>query len=190
MQVLKHELGHTLGLSHDDAPLDVMRARSVLTTLPAEDARNQSFAWAERDLSVYLDATGVPATDRATVETQVEATLAFYERGAEGSGPGVSFSLTRNRSAADVVLSVGGDAPCARERGSCRRIRGADPDGDGRLERFNRMDVYVVGLDPAAVGWHVGRHVGFALSLDREVEYPEPLRADATYAERRSEWWE
>jgi len=191
LEVLKHEFGHTLGLRHDDAPAEVMRAESVLTTLPQTDALNKSYAWASTPLSVYVDLSATPQGDRDELDRQVEETLAYFERGAAGTVPdNVSFVRTQNRTAADVVIQVGGETPCERDRGSCRYAGGVDPDGDGRLETFERVEVYVLGLEPEAVGWHVGRHVGYGLSLNEESEYPEPLKADASFSERRSDWWE
>ena len=191
LAVLKHEFGHTLGLRHDDEPQDVMAAQSVLTTLPQTDAVNKSFAWNGSELSVYVDLSNAPQRDREELNRQVDETLAYFERGAEGTVPeDVSFVRTDNRTAADVVIQVGGENPCERDRGSCRYAGGLDPDGDGKLETFERVEVYVLGLEPEAVGWHVGRHVGYGLSLNTESEYPEPLKVEASFEERRSDWWE
>lgn len=189
VRVLIHEFGHTLGLGHDDEPQSVMRAADRLATLPQRDAADRSFAWPDRTLSVHVDVGD--DGDRASVERQVEEVLAYFDRGAEGTVPGdVSFVRTSNRSAADVVVQVGGSHPCERTSGSCRRLAGTDPDNEGRLETYDRLEVYVVGLEPGAVGWHVGRHLGHALGLTDDREYPEPLRTSATYDERRSDWWE
>lgn len=188
--VLVHEFGHTLGLEHDDEPQSMMRAEGRLETLPQQDAVNRSFAWSNRTLSVHVD-IGDDAGDRTVVERQVTETVAYFDRGAEGTVPeDVSFVRTPNRSAADVVVQVGGPNPCEGDAGSCRRIRGFDPDADDRLETYDRLEVYVFGLDPEAVGWHVGRHLGHTLGLTDDAEYPEPLRSSASYDERRSDWWE
>ena len=188
--VLVHEFGHTLGLGHDDEPQSVMRAERRLATLPRTDAVDRPFAWADYALSVHVDVED-DAGDRAVVERQVTETLAYFDRGAEGTVPeNVSFVRTSNRSSADVAVQIGGSNPCDRDTGSCRRLRGIDPDADGRLETYDRLEVYVFGIDPEAVGWHIGRHLGYALGLTDDPEYPEPLRSSASYDERRSDWWE
>lgn len=188
VRVLIHEFGHTLGLGHDDEPQSVMQARGRLATLPRIDARNRTYAWSNSTLTVHLDVDD--ADDRETVERQVRETLAYFDRGAEGTVPeNVSFARTSNRSRADVVVQVGGENPCEGDAGSCRRLTGLDPDDDDRLESYDRLEVYVFGLDSEAIGWHVGRHLGHALGLDEEEEFPEPLRSSASYQERRSDWW-
>jgi len=187
--VLRHEFGHTLGLGHDDEPRAVMRASGRLATLPRTDATDRPYAWGGRALSVHVD-VAEDAGDRSTVDRQVAETLGYFDRGAAGTVPeDVSFVRTANRSAADVVVQVGGPNPCDGDAGSCRRLRGLDPDADGRLESYDRIEVYAFGLDPEAVGWHVGRHLGYALGLTDDTEYPAPLRNSATYEERRSDWW-
>ena len=71
VQVLKHELGHTLGLSHDDEPQSVMAAKSQLTTPPQPDATERALPWQDSDLSVYVDDSNVSAADRDETEYQV-----------------------------------------------------------------------------------------------------------------------
>jgi hypothetical protein len=191
LEVLKHEFGHTLGLTHDDEPQSVMAAESVLTTLPRTDAVNKSYAWESNPLSVYMDFSAAPDEQHEELERQVTEALAYFERGAEGAVPDdVSFVRTDDRSAADIVIQVDGENPCQRDRGSCRYAGGLDPDGDGKLETSETVAVYVLALDAEAVGWHVGRHVGYGLSLNAEAEFPDPLKTDASYSERRSDWWE
>jgi hypothetical protein len=68
-------------------------------------------------------------------------------------------------------------------------VTGTDPDGDGALERYTRLEIVVVGLDTEAVGWHVGRWLGVGFGLDADASFPPPLRENATYEDRRSEWW-
>jgi hypothetical protein len=48
--------------------------------------------------------------------------------------------------------------------------------------------VTLVGLDPDAVGWHVGYWLAYGLGAEADAEKPPPFR-DAGYAERRGRWW-
>lgn len=188
-QVLKHELGHTLGLRHDDEPQPVMQHRSQLTTLPQPDATERAMPWADPELSVYVDYSNVSSREREETERQVAGALGYFADGAEGTVPeNVSFSRIENRSAADVMIVFGESAPCTSGAGSCGSLRGTDPDGDGALETYTRLRIVVAGVDTDARGWHVGFWLarGFGLTDD---ELPEPLATDDP-AVRRSDWWE
>ncbi|WP_255198591.1 matrixin family metalloprotease [Halorarius litoreus] len=189
VSVLKHELGHTLGLRHGDAPETVMQQRSQLTTLPQPDATERAMPWADPELSVYVDDTNVSRRERDETERQVAGALGYFADGADGTVPdNVSFVRTENRTAADVTIVFAESAPCTNGGGSCGSIRGRDPDGDGALETYTRLDIVVAGVDPEARGWHVGFWLarGFGVT---ESELPEPLATDDP-AVRRSEWWE
>jgi len=191
-QILKHEFGHVLGLGHDDRPAEIMVASSTLTTEPQPDATERPVPWSDADLSVYLDDGTVPAGDRERVREQVGHALAYYADGAAGTVPeNVSFTRVDDREAADVVITFPDRLPCEgtdQSRGSCPQLSGIDPDGDGAIERYTRAEIYLTGLDPDAVGWHVGRSLGNVFGADEPADLAPPFR-DADYDERRSDWW-
>jgi hypothetical protein len=188
--VLKHELGHTLGLTHADEPQAVMRPESRLTTPPEPNATDRALPWQAETLAVYTDYGDVPSSEREATDRQVTEALAYYERGAGGTVPeAVAFRRVADPADAHLVITVTDESDCRATAGSCGTVRGADPDGDGALEYYTRLEIAVVGLDTAAVGWHVGRRLGFGFGLDTDAEYPPPLRENVTYDQRRSEWW-
>jgi hypothetical protein len=188
--VLKHELGHTLGLTHGDEPRSVMQPESRLTTRPKTNATDRAFPWRSETLDVHVVAD-VPPAQRDATDRQVAAALGYFEAGAGGAVPeAVRFRRVDSAADADVVVRVTETDDCRAESGSCGRLSGVDPDGDGALEYHDRLEVTVVGMDTPAVAWHVGRWLGVGFGLESESEYPEPLRERATYEERRSEWWE
>jgi len=185
--ILEHELGHTLGLGHDDAPSRVMSGQTLLTTEPKTDAADREFAWNDSTLSVYVDYG--PVADREATERQVAAALGYFEDGAVGTVPeNVSFVRSDDPRTADVVVRFTEESPCGVAPGSCGRVGGFDPDGDGRLETYSRLSITLADLDTDAVAWHVARWLGLGLGLE-EGEYPDPLRDSTSYEDRRSEWW-
>lgn len=188
--VLKHELGHTLGLTHADEPREVMRAKSNLTTLPQPNATDRALPWTSPVLAVYVDLSDVSAAERTATRDQITAVLDYYERGAQGTVPeNVTFVRTDDRAAADVVLTFSDTSQCATDRGSCGSLMGEDLDGDGALDVYTRLEITLVDVDTEGVAWHVGRWLGRGFGFVAETEYPEPLRTDTSYEERRSEWW-
>lgn len=184
--VVKHEVGHLLGLRHDDPPHDVMRSRSVLYTQPMPNATERSFPWRDSAFTVYVDDAN--ASDPAGAREQVDHAVRYYERGAPGMLDNLTFRVVDDPAAADVTVRFDREATCGRSSGSCVRTRGVDPDGDGAIETYTRLDVVLVDLDTEAVGWHVGYWLAFGLGAEDDAEKPPPFR-DASRAERRSDWW-
>lgn len=185
--VVEHELGHTLGLGHDDAPADVMAARSVLYTQPRTDAVDRTFPWRNGSFAVYVDDRNASDPDRA--DEQIAHALDYYEAGAEGMPSNLSFSRVDDPDAAQVVVTFTDSSPCGAGAGSCIETVGPDPDGDGAVETYARIRIVLVSLDTEAVGWHTGYWLAHGLGAEADADKPAPFR-NATYRERRSRWWE
>lgn len=189
IRVLTHEVGHTLGLTHEDAPQEVMAASATLTTQPLPNATDRELPWGVPELAVYVDYGSVSDANREEAERQLAATLDYFARGADGTVPSnVSFVEATNRSTADVVILFRKEPPCTAQ-GSCGHLEGTDPDSDGAIETYTRLTITVGtdGLAPEKYGWHAGFWLarGFGLRGD---ELPEPLRSDDPRV-RSSEWW-
>ena len=185
--VVKHELGHTLGLRHTDAPKDVMASSSVLYTEPLPDAEDRAFPWDDGDFTVYVDTAN--ATDPAAARQQAHHALGYYERGAPGMPSNLSFTMVDDADDADIVVQSVETSPCRSDAASCGGTVGWDPDGDDAVETYSKLRISLVDLDTDAVAWHVGYWLAYGLGAEDDSDKPEPFR-DATYEERRSEWWE
>lgn len=185
VQVVSHELGHTLGLGHDDEPQDVMQTGVTLTTLPQPNATERAFPWADSEFTVYIDVDEAP--EPAAARRQVREALGYYERGAPGMPDNLTFEVVDDPDA-DLVVRYASSSACTEGSGSCGSSRGPDPDGDGASERYSQFTVTVVGIDTDAVGWHAGYWLAVAFGADEDADKP-PVFRDASYEERRSEWW-
>ena len=180
--VLKHELGHTLGLRHDDAPREVMRASSILSTQPRPNATERAFPWNDTSFTVRIE--GGNGSDG--VRSQVGHALDYYEDGPEGMPDDLSFRVVDGE--ADIVVDVTDQAACGGQLGSCVRTRGTDPDGDGAIEEYTHARITVAGVDTEAVGWHVGYWLAYAFGAEDDAAKPPPFQ-EADREERRNGWW-
>lgn len=187
IHVIKHELGHVLGLDHGDAPQDVMAPGTLVTTLPKTNATDRAMPWKDDTLTVLVNDSGV--TDGDAVHDQIRHAVRYYDRGADGTVPeNVSFEFVDDPERADVVISFPEEMPCGEGDGSCGRRIGVDEDGDGALEYYTRLEISLTNVDVEATGWHVGYWLGYAFGFDEPSDWPEPLR-EASPDERRSDWW-
>jgi len=187
--VLRHELGHVLGLDHGDAPEDVMRHETPVATLPQPNATDRALPWNDSTLSVYVDYESVRPDDRGTVRDQVARALAYYADGADGTVPAnLSFTLVGDPETADVVVRFPEETTCGTGSGSCGVRYGVDPDRDDAFERYTRLEISLTGIDPAATGWHVAYWLGYGLGFEDDDEWPAPLR-NGSGTTRQGEWW-
>ncbi|MFC6960861.1 matrixin family metalloprotease [Halocatena marina] len=192
VKLLIHEFGHTLGLGHDDKPKKIMAATTDLTTLPKPNVTERALPWDHSTLSVAVDLSGVPATDRATVNSQVDKAFAYYDQGADGTVPNrVSFRRVSNPEEADIVVQFTDDSPCqGLKSGSCSVASGYDPDDDGATETYAKTRIVITNVEPKTVAWHVGNRLGEdAFGFDHPSDFPQPLRGNAPTETRRSNWW-
>ncbi len=187
--VVKHELGHVLGLGHDDAPQPLMsETEEYAATLPKPNATEVALPWQSRNISVYVDTGGVAAGH----DRQVEHALTYFEEGADGTLEVTPrFETVGSRTAADIVIELYDspeDTDWRDDAGSAGRVFGYDPDEDGALEYYSNATIVVAGIDNDASGWHVAARLAYVLGYTDD-EYPPPL-VDADYDDRRSRWWE
>ncbi|ELZ97671.1 hypothetical protein [Haloferax sulfurifontis] len=175
--VLKHEFGHLLGLTHDDAAaFPALSERIETTRLPEPDADERESPFRERTVSVHVDLSNVSPGERATYEAEIDHALSYYESGADGVAPANrSFERVSAPEMADVTLSVS----AFRDGGSGVRWRrtGVDVDDDAALEWYTGGDLVVdADLDPSLVDWYVGAGFGYLLAADERADLPPPFR--------------
>ena len=185
---LKHELGHTRGLSHDyNDTLEFMNASVNTSRRPMTDAMNKTNPWESTSLGVYVDYEGVHEYERAGYATEIREGLGYWNDGAEGYTPeNLTLSLVANESAADVVVTFADSVDTADGTGYQVRSGGTDPDGDGRVETFTHATVTLSERgDEDLMDWSVAAAVGYLLGDTDPDERAPPFDGDV---ENMDEW--
>lgn len=189
-EIIRHELGHVLGLEHGDAPTDLMRASAFTPTLPKEDAMDRKRPWQTTNLTYAVDYGSRPEHEHNDINRELKNAFGYIEGGADGYTPAsYTFTRTNNRSEANILIRFPNELDCADHEGSCERMYGVSRDADSALEYFTNSTIQVhEGVDVGAVDWHVAYSLAWQTNSLLDDELPLPLR-DADYGDRRSKWW-
>ncbi|MFC6974713.1 matrixin family metalloprotease [Halomicroarcula sp. GCM10025709] len=185
--VAKHEFGHLLGLRHDDEPQSVMYHERDLWTRDRPNASERALPWDDPALTVAVRNGSLPAEDRVAYRQEVQYALAYFDEGADGAVPSnLSLQFVADPSAADIVVTPVTDSACRDTRGSCSTVQGTDPDEDGAIETYRRVEIETQGVDTDAVSWHVARQLAQAVGVAGD-ELPAALTTRDP-EQRRGQW--
>ncbi|RDI70398.1 zinc metalloprotease [Halopelagius longus] len=176
--ILKHEFGHTLGLTHEAGEELAFMNASIDTVLtPKPNATDRPIPWRDSNLTLYVDYSNVSDDERGTYEAEVAHAVDYYDGGADGYLPSnVTVTTVRNRSAADVLVTFP-DRPLATEdgRGTSWSYRFVDPDEDGSPEWYVEGRVAVVTRETRHVDLYLGYGLGMLFAPDSRSDLPDPF---------------
>ena len=156
VRVIKHEMGHVLGLSHGDEPADIMSA---------ETAAKPRISGDEVEIRIEYD-----GENPEVVRSQVKSTFDAFDRRFSVDTSGEADVLLRFE---ESTHTCGTNSSTA--AGSCAETE--DIDGDGT----NEYRVSLSGLRLHQIEWHVGNWISKGLGVNStkyngEINYTEIRR--------------
>lgn len=187
---IKHEFGHLLGIGHGEEPLPMMNASATSYRYYSRpNTTERGYPWWERNLTIAIDDGSLKDQSMEYDKTvsQVRHAVQYFQASKGGVKPeNVSLQLTNNTSEADISIIFN---EWRDQAGSIGQGYGYSNDVDESLEYLSKYVIKITDLDEEAVAWHVGLWLSYALGVDNQTALPGPF-TDASYSERREEWWQ
>jgi hypothetical protein len=171
--LIKHELGHTLGVGHADyRQWNVMRPRFATPRYDMPNASEIPNPWESQTVTVYYNTTTDELGDRH--QRRLETARKYYNMGASGFLPSnISLIRTRDADAADIEIRMVNTV----DEGISRwQYRGFDPDDDDAFEEYDSGIVYIEqSASPRLIIWHAGNGFGRLFGVSNATELPPPF---------------
>lgn len=190
-QTIKHELGHVLGVSHADEPQPLMAAEGAAVPLVEPSVSERDNPWYWQTTRVYIDTSNASSREGERLVEGTKTALGYFEEGAEGVAPeNLTFEYVNDSENADVIVRVVDEPACRDDPGSCDILWGTSTDARDDVFNYNiKQVIELYELDPESYAWHVGVNFNLVFEPASQEEFAPPFR-DASYDERRSEWWD
>jgi len=186
--VIRHELGHVIGLNHTEKPYEAMG--TAVVDEDVQNATDRYNPWPTETITVTVDnASYDDDRDMEAVHSEAQYATAFFQQGAAGTAPNVTYEYNASASVNQSEIVVRGPAysGCTVEGdASIGRIYGVNRDSDASLEQHTKVNICTEGIDDEALSWHIAYWIGSGMGLTAE-ELPDQLQGE-DYDERRSRW--
>lgn len=171
--LIKHELGHTLGVGHADyRQWNVMRPRFATPRYDMPNATEVPNPWESQTVTVYYNTTTDELGDRH--QRRLDTARKYYNMGASGFLPSnISLIRTRDADAADIEIRMVDSVDDGISRW---QYRGFDPDDDDVIEEYASGTVYIEqSASPRLIIWHAGNGLGRLFGVSNATELPPPF---------------
>lgn len=185
-RILKHEIGHALGLGHQPEP-PWMTASFTVYPLPMTNLTDREIPWQNDTVRVAIDASNLTADARPEFRSQVRHAIEFYDRGGDGTVPD-RLAVREVASPANADIVVTATTAGNPDLGSKYGAYTTTPDRDPTPEYYVNATVTIhAAVGEEAYGWHAAYWMATLFGV---AERPPYLSDDASSRTRRSRWWE
>lgn len=171
--VMKHEFGHTLGLTHNDSEKwNIMRPTQTAIKTPQPNATSKENPWEKTDTRVYYNTTNDISQDKINELNEI---LKYYSNGASGTVPAnVQLTRTTNSNNANITITLD---QMSGKRVSFAQWNGPDTDNDNSIESHTSGQIQIdQTISAEKTAWHAGYWIGFGFGANSEDELAPPFQ--------------
>lgn len=178
LTILKHEFGHTLGLTHDDTdPTWFMAGKISVGTFPKPDVDERDWKWDTNTVRVYADVEEAADHRHDKLREEVSQTVSSYNNYDHEKIPdNATIKMVDSRETADIVVKVVDETPSGKY--SDAELWGYDDDEDGQIEYYSNVTIYIRDEHHDDVGEYAGYWMGWSLYADADRELPHEYRPE------------
>lgn len=174
--ILKHELGHTLGLEHSDENTHWFMAEKIsVGTFPQPDVGDREWRWENREVKVYANVSQAADHRHDFLRNEIQQMVWTYSDYDHRDIPeNTTFQMVDDPEKANVVVKIVDQTPNGEY--SQGLVAKADPDKDGNTEFYSTATIYIRDAYHDDVEQYAGNWLGWILYADRDADLPQPYR--------------
>lgn len=174
-KIIQHEIGHTLGLKHEDASeWPVMEAKTTVPQVTQPSVYEKDNPWDKQTISVYYDLQNIQGSNEDLVISELDRAIDYYNT--EASLLPNEATLERTKTPDEAQIAITFDSGI--DGVSVADWSGYDSDRDGTLESYTEATIAISpNADPNTYGWHAAFWMGQTFGIRSPDELPDPFNS-------------
>jgi hypothetical protein len=174
-KIIRHEIGHTLGLKHEDASKwPVMKAKTTVPKVTQPTVYEKDNPWETQTISVYYDLQNIQASKKDKAVSEFNRAIEYYNTESSLLPNDVTVKREQNPNKSQIIITFDSKIDGV----SVADWSGYDSDGDKTLESYTEATIAInPNADPNTYGWHVGFWMGQTFGIRSPDGLPDPFNS-------------